>query len=116
MPTRWRYTNGGGLLGHAVVIRQFYQDVWIDTDPPEPCERSNQHATNLHVIRCPEDFDGKLDHYCEVFQTLAYEGWKSLEVRDGRVYNRETDSYPCIVHGQGGHAEIAMRFWRAMQQ
>ena len=115
-PTRWRYINGGGMIGYALALEEMYFKAWSPdgNDPRLRPEWSNQQALNLWVIRHPEDFAGCLDHQCSIFQTLAHGAHRSIEIRDGRIYNAETGQYPCVVHGQGGHAETALRLWEQL--
>jgi hypothetical protein len=42
-----------------------------------------------------------LDHQQDLFQTLG-NSVESVKIVDGKVYNHETNSYPMVIHGNGG--------------
>ena len=111
-PTRYRYINGGGLIGFAEAIEEFYVRVW---DKDEYC---NQFCMNRELIRHPEWFKGRLDYCCEIFQALfdpqAPELFSTLRVWNGRVHNKETETCPCLVHGNGGFTHHLEALWRQL--
>lgn len=112
-PTRWNAINGGGLMGRAGALRAMFNDptFW------RPEAHNNQvayrywHADHLEI--------STLDYYCRVWQCIYDHGGRErsiddvLAIRDGRIYNSETDSFPCQVHGHGGQHR-RLRLWGSM--
>ena len=47
-------------------------------------------------------YDIKLDKECKIFQTTDYYDMNNVVVKDNRLYNTVTKSYPCVYHGNGG--------------
>ena len=114
-PTRWKHINGGGLIGRANEIMAFVRKVWTTTT------WCNQFAYNRWLILHPEEFEGRLDYHCSLWCNLFTPGGQpsassALEVRDGRLYNKETGRFPCLIHGNGGTADQAEWLWDAMKR
>jgi hypothetical protein len=125
--TRWRYINGGQMMGRAGDLLALHEepDFWVDG----VC--NNQEALNRWWIRHPRCENFATDTCCLLFCALYDNGHMhprvgtALEVRADqrqhavpswrRVRNRETESWPCTIHGNGGFAEHAMSLWRKMR-
>jgi hypothetical protein len=118
-PTRWRYINGGQIIGRAGVLLDLFNepDFW-----PKPLCWCNQSAYNRWWINHPDSKDFALDFYCRLFCNL-YDNHKmerpvldAIEVHcttEGkRLYNNETKTHPCSFHGNGGWAPAAAKLWR----
>ena len=113
-PTRYRYVCGGGLIGEAQAIAEFYCRVW------DKNEYNNQFCINRELILHPEQFAGRLDYYCNIFQTLFDPGLQpslisTLTVQSGRVCNKETGTQPCLVHGNGGFTKPLADLWKQVK-
>lgn len=96
-PYKARYINCGGYLGY---IDYFVEQLEII--------RHSYHGTdtNDQALWIRGLADGKVkytvDSKCEIFQCLGGMSWETdLIFRNNRVYNRDTDSYPCILHNNG---------------
>ena len=115
---RWRYVNGGGMMGTCEGFVRMFEDGTLDGTH----ERNDQQWLAEQYIRSkgeyPDKFPRKnttniwLDTQCEIFQTIAFEndydfirmvepiteyknGWKDRL----RVINNETGSRPIFFHG-----------------
>ena len=112
-PTRYRGICGGGMVGRADAIIELYHKLWLEGYP------HNQYAFNRGLIEHPEEFAGKLDHHCRIMQTLNSPlkplPIETLSIRNGRVYNAETNQFPCLVHGNGGSIMSAISLWDRMK-
>ena len=107
-PTRWRYANGGVVIGTVEALLSLFtaDDFW-------PAGMgTNQEAFHDWVLRHPGHIG--LDRQAKLFQTLYGVPGGVVAVRDGRIVNRETGSFPCIVHGNGGNGWRAAELWRQM--
>lgn len=112
-PTRFRYINGGVLLGYANSILDLYHKCWRHNSD------NNQYWLNRNLILNPE-LAHSCDYHCEIFQCLYPSPGETmpidlLEIRETRLYNNETHSLPCLLHGNGGYAEVAMKLWEKMR-
>jgi len=96
-PYKARYINCGGYLGYIdyfITQLEILRHAYGETD-------SNDQAYWIRGLA-----DGKIsysvDSKCEIFQCLGGISWETdLIFNNGRVYNKETDSYPCILHNNG---------------
>jgi len=121
-PTRWRSPNGGQVMGYAGELLKIFKspDFW-----PKPLCTYNQSAYIHWWINHPNSLDFAMDCYCRLFcdlydnQQMARPVRDALEVRIGpqgykRVYNNETEQFPCTIHGYGGFAPQAAELWQQM--
>ena len=122
-PTRWRYINGGQIMGYAGALLDLFEhpDFW-DWN----VIKYNQEAYNRWWMLHPDCPDFALDFYCQVFCCIYDSGLKpsiaeTLEVRLDpaakyrRIYNRETGSYPATIHGNGQFSVQAARMWEQLR-
>jgi len=114
-PTSWRFINGGQIIGRAGALYNLFTrpDFWRRGE----CW-CNQEAYNRWWILHPDATDFALDFHCQIFCAIWGGGQNAIRVRHHkdvrRLYNTETDSYPCSIHGNGAHAIEASNFWRLM--
>jgi len=111
--TRYRYLNSGGAIGVVGALRELH-DKWLREDQLAPDFDDQYH---WHRAFIGERHLISLDHHCRIFQTLSSRGRRTspmhdLHVVNGRVYNRDTDSTPYIVHGNGNRrTKLAVQLW-----
>ena len=111
-PTRFRYACGGGWAGYAgeIVRMLTAPDYW---QPPFIC---NQSAFDDWF--CRHQDTTAMDYHCRLFQCLYDDGTTKpslkgiFDIKDKRLHNKETDSYPLVIHGGGGFTVEAMRLWK----
>jgi hypothetical protein len=63
----------------------------------------------------------KFDHQCAIFMNAGSECeegmWGSvLEIVNGRLHNRMTDEWPCLVHFNGGYSHQQYGKWESLEQ
>lgn len=113
----YRFLNSGGFIGRAGVIRNL-----LATDETETTSAftwSNQYQWTLRYLKQP--FGMRLDTGCEIFCTFSpevifrllpeavrdmptyskvfYEWFHiNFEIRNGRIFNRITKTWPCNAH------------------
>lgn len=115
-PTRFRYACGGGWAARAWAMRKLLTapDWW-----PEPfC--CNQSAFDDWYCRHPELTT--LDFHCRLFQCMYDDGKQNpplgslWEIKNQRFHNKETDSYPMVIHGGGGFCMEALNLWLRLKE
>ncbi len=62
----------------------------------------------------------KFDHECAIFMNAGSpmtEGmWENvLEIEDGRLHNKFTDSWPCLIHFNGGSSDALKGKWESLE-
>ena len=116
-PTRFAYVNGGGFVGRASALLQMLtaDDFW-----PSFCN-CDQWAYGDWFIKHQDCVS--LDYHCRLFQTLHWNSHSNrlpriteiVQIKDGKLYNSETNTWPLICHGNGRFAEPAMLLWESMK-
>lgn len=116
--SRWRYANGGGWMGYAGDLLAMYTDhrFW------PAAANCNQAAFHHWIIN--QYSPCMVDSACSLFQCLYHSAadnppppvMDALVVHNGCVFNTETESWPCAVHGNGGRAMEAVQLWRQICQ
>lgn len=103
-PTPFRYINSGTYIGYVGIIKQ-----WISALQPIDIKGCDQFQTIYHYFTYPDQ--GQyfiLDYYCELFLPLY--GVKDEELFIDwfrhRIYNKLTDTFPCVIHANGGSFKI----------
>lgn len=91
----FRYLNGGGLLGDAVYLRDLLTRWEVERLADDADDQGWWHEHYLAELDSL-----KLDTDCEVFQCLAG-GTDWVERRSEGVFNRLTETYPAVLHGNG---------------
>jgi hypothetical protein len=117
---RFRYVSPPGQLCEAAALAEVLQ--WMldrrasgdwgempDDDPPWWLNFMKERPGELVI-----------DHACQIFQNCGdhmEEGmWENvLEIKDGRVHNRITDSYPCLLHFNGGSSDALKGKWTELE-
>jgi hypothetical protein len=58
----------------------------------------------------------KFDHGCEIFQNSGWRIGSDLAIKEGRVFNTLTHSWPVVIHWDGGYSHHLSGKWQALQQ
>jgi hypothetical protein len=119
----FRYTGVGGTLCEVKALTEAIQWMLINfhvgedegglpnDDVPFWLEFIKAHPGAL-----------TLDHDCAIFMnagsTIQGGGmWESvLEIKDGRVFNKVTNEWPCIIHFNGGSSDAVKGKWDNLEQ
>jgi len=80
-----------------------------DDDPPWWIEYLRTHPGQVHF-----------DHECAIFMNAGShieEGmWENvLQIKDGRLYNKLTDQWPCLIHFNGGYSDALHGKWEMLE-
>ena len=120
MSKKFRYVGTPGMLCESKALADELQ--WMldhyhlgdsnvdpqglpDDDPPWHIEYLRAHPGGI-----------VFDHDCQIFMNAGSrieEGmWEHvLEIKDGRLYNKLTDQWPCLVHFNGGSSDALKGKW-----
>jgi hypothetical protein len=96
--SEYKFLNSGGFIGNAERILNLLEK------KIENCEDDQLYYTKIFL------FDNKvdnimnkimLDYSCEIFQTLN-DAFDDIDiVNKKRLYNKYTNTFPCLLHGNG---------------
>ena len=115
-PGVFRYINGGAYLGELEHVAGWYNKWTNFGKDPIVCEKSDQHWMAERMVKhYPEAII--LDQNCEVFQCgcgARVGPEPAIQISPGKVYNRLTDTYPVVIHANGGDDIIADTEWRTL--
>lgn len=98
--SKYHYVNSGGYIGYKHAINKMFD--WKNSDEIiEICKDGGDQAyvieyylNNIHFC--------KLDDKCLLFQNMCLVDLKEIYFQDHRVYNSIMDTYPSIIHFNGG--------------
>ena len=115
--SKWKYLNGGGYGGPLKLIIEFFERYGLDKLPNDA---NGQHEQMVAFLAAEKDkFPIRLDHKCEVFQTMAFADPSEFEVRSAQnfnhvapidktivsynkvIHNKLTKNIPAILHFNG---------------
>lgn len=96
-PTSFRYLNSGSYIGYVYAIQNILKELDFMNNKYE-CD---QNLMIRHFLQHPEYY--KFDYFCELFipLILVEEEDLSIDVKNGTVLCKETNTMPCIIHGNG---------------
>jgi hypothetical protein len=95
--TPWPYLNSGMYMAERAYARECFKlwrqelDLWDFTD--------DQAWLASCYLKHPDLM--LLDTRCQLFQSLLG-GWWAFEIQDGKLHNTAMDTYPLVVHHNGG--------------
>jgi len=97
-PTKYRYINGGGFVGYAGALLAMI----LAGDPTQsPCDQAYFTYYYLSLRQSRPYPRIKLDVYQTIFQTTYAISWSHFTIRQGRLYNTDTDTQPLLIHFNG---------------
>lgn len=97
--TPYKYLNSGTYISTAGALKKLYKVSNVDMDSEEFAKIDDQRFyTDLYLQH--KDLI-VLDTYNTIFNCLVY-GLQDIELRNGVWYNKVTNSYPVVFHGNGG--------------
>jgi hypothetical protein len=94
----YRYLNSGGYMGYVAALQQ----VLSRDMSASPCDQGYMTYYYLnHVHDKNATFKMELDRSCVIFQTAYAIPWSHFLMRDGRLYNKVTNTRPHFLHYNG---------------
>jgi len=94
----YRYLNSGGYMGYVAALQQV-----LSRDMSAcPCDQGYMTYYYLnHVHDKNATFKMDLDRGCVIFQSAYAIPWSHFLMRDGRLYNKVTCTWPHFLHYNG---------------
>ena len=100
----FKYLNSGGFMGGVNELKKIFKDMIKTTKGGNfDVAETDQSLWQEYFLRNSRDI--ALDHNCLIFQNFT-KRVKKIEFINKRIKNTITDSYPCVLHGNGGYTEI----------
>lgn len=104
---KFRYLGAGQFIGELDYLIWAWEMLQRDY-PDGGTEPNNESGWMCHAFVTGKFGEGfKLDTDCQIFQSAGNEDClvgKDVFVSSDGLFNRITDSYPCIVHFNGGYS------------
>ena len=114
-PTIYRYLNAGAFIGRCGPLKKILARVLADSRTDE-----DQSLLSRYFLDHPGEIS--LDYRAELFVTTSNRQYDDdLESRDGRLFNRQTGTWPCLLHTPGGYYGVLeyysrqLPFYRAVE-
>jgi len=93
----FKYLNGGmSFVSVYRFLNMFGDNPILHTD-------NDQVVLAKTFLLKRDEYNMRLDTNCDTFQTLCGTDWGDFRIQDGKVFNRETGSFPLLIHGNGKH-------------
>jgi len=98
--SEYKFLNSGGFIGNAERILNLLEK------KIENCEDDQLYFTKIFLFDNKIDNNMntnkiKLDYSCEIFQTLN-DAFDDIDiVNKKRIFNKYTNTFPCLLHGNG---------------
>jgi len=96
--SEYKFLNSGGFIGNAERILNLLEK------KIENCEDDQLYYTKIFLFDNKIDNSInkiKLDYSCEIFQTLNGAFHDIDIVNKKRIFNKYTNTFPCLLHGNG---------------
>lgn len=102
-PSAHRYVNSGGFIGTKSAIERFFAFYTPEeADRICDCSGGDQELYMNYYIRAHAHHNLALDRNCNIFWNMHLVKWSDLEIVNGRIHNIALDSWPCMIHFNGG--------------
>ena len=92
-----RYLNAGTIMGPAKLALDCYNDIGLSAK-----QTSDQMDTIRYFVKNPEHIT--VDHRHELFGVNGGRAgleYNDYEIREGKLYSKRTDTWPCLLHIPG---------------
>ncbi len=93
------YLNGGCWIGEVKEMKRILAPIELPTNPPILSHVNDDDDEQLYYTKkyLSNQYDIVLDKQNKIFQTMN----EHATIKDNRLYNIETNTYPIIYHGNG---------------
>ena len=98
------YLNSGCYIGQVKEIKRILEPMLLPSPTPIISNINDDDSDQLHITKkyLSGKYDIKLDKECKIFQTTDFYDMNNVVIKDNRLYNTVTKSYPSVYHGNGG--------------
>ena len=99
--SKYNYPNGGTYIGYAHAIMKMLN--WKPKSEQKiMCKKHGDQAYLSEYYLANASDKILLDKHCRVFQNMHMVPLQDFEIKDGQVYNKVLQTFPCFVHFNGG--------------
>lgn len=102
----YKYLNSGGFIGNAGKILNLLEKK-IENFEDDQLYYTKIFLFDNKIDNCMNKI--KLDYRCDIFQTLNAAFYDIDIVNKKRIFNKYTNTFPCLLHGNGAR-EIKEHF------
>lgn len=92
--SEWKYLNGGIYVGKAKNILFMLENLLNKIKGYD-----EQAVFSMSYIN--KEFNIDIDYNCKVFQTLYMLNNEDLTIKEGKIFNNKTKTFPLLIHGNG---------------
>ena len=100
-PTKFKYINSGSYIGYVKTLKS-----WLANLSPIDHSQCDQGQISRNYIDFPQQRLFKLDYHCQMFLPLYGVEEEEVVIEPNRVRCTITNSFPCLVHANGGSFTI----------
>lgn len=93
-PTRFKYLNAGSYIGYAGYIKYLLDEL-------APIDDEIEDQGLLSALYLHQPYTMKLDYMADLFLSLYQVELNQIALEDRHVRSLETQTWPCVVHGNG---------------
>lgn len=90
-PTKYKFLNSGSFIGYRDRIYDLIKGSIVQNTDDDQLFFTHQFLSSNNIV---------LDYHCHLFQTLTG-CQQDIIIHKNRIYNRNTQSYPIFIHGNG---------------
>lgn len=114
----FRYPATPGIIADAEVLADALD--WMYRTYPFGADRLGSFPDDDPAWWCSFDRDRPgelvLEHYNKIFMNVGDMPDGEWDIRDGLAYNKITDTYPAILHFNGGYSHALYGKWEALEK
>lgn len=99
--TAWKYINGGGYVGPAGLICEFFEQNSLHKIGQIAAHNSQRAQALAYMAWKEKGAPIDLDQECIEFQAIGFCNQEDFLHEQGKIKNRITGSYPALFHGNG---------------
>ena len=101
-PSTWNklgydYPNSGCILGPTSKLQDCLEDILQHVGELVDGNSDQEGWSRAYLRRD----DIELDYYCDLCQTMSGEAYLDVSELFGRMFNNETETFPCVGHWNG---------------
>jgi hypothetical protein len=100
--TKYNKLNAGVVMAKTKVLKEFYQSLIHENNLYNTHAKSDQKL--IYNIIDVNERNIKVDGNCNIFTTFGLSD--DISVRDGKLFNSHTSTYPFFVHGPGKNTKM----------
>ena len=89
----WHFVNGGGWFCNSDLFCKSVEANGLQVHDVDQVWFTDLFLNNPSYV--------ELDYNCDLFQTIAFCPESDFDIKEGRIRNTVTNTYPIFIHGNG---------------